>query len=303
MKRFTGYIKTSLLLAALTAFLVSIGWLLGGSTGLVMALIFAIGINGGMYWFSDSIVLKMAQATPMDRSHHKDIYEMTADMSKQMSIPMPQLYISHDQTPNAFATGRSPGKGIVCVTEGLLSRLKPNEVKAVIAHELAHIKNYDTLISTIAAVFSGAIASVIEMTFWSHLFGGSNEEEENPMGAVGGIAMLIIAPIIATVIQMAISRSREYEADATAARLTGMPMDLASALLTIEHSIHMNPYSQEPRPAVAALCIQNPLRNEGIFQLFSTHPSTKSRVHRLQNIAAELGINNMQKNHTSHFAT
>lgn len=290
MKRFTGYIKTSLLLAALTAFLASIGWLLGGSTGLALAILFAIVINGGMYWFSDSVVLKMAQATPMDTTAHKDIYTITETMSKQMGIPVPRLYISQDPTPNAFATGRSPSKGVVCVTEGLLKYLKPHEVQAVIAHELAHIKNYDTLISTVAAVFSGAIASVIEMTFWSNLFGsGSNEEEESPLGAVGGIAMLIIAPIIATVIQMAISRSREYEADATAARLTGMPMDLASALLTIEHSIHMNPYSQEPRPAIAALSIQNPLRNEGIAQLFSTHPSTKSRVHKLHQIAEELG--------------
>lgn len=294
MKQLTGYFKTTILLAALTAFLAGVGYFMGGSSGMMIALLFALVINGGMYWFSDSLVLKMAGAQPMKQSTHPEIYSMTRRLSKKMNIPMPKLYTSAEQAPNAFATGRTPSKGVVCVTQGLLDHLNPEEVEGVIAHELAHIKNYDTLISTVAAVFSGAIASMMDMLFWSNLFGGGNNEEEDqgPMGAFGGIAMMIIAPIIASLIQFAISRSREFEADATAARATGQPMYLASALLSIENSLRRNPH-QEQAPAVAALSIQNSLQREGLAELFSTHPNTSARVRRLNAIASELGAPQM----------
>lgn len=189
------------------------------------------------------------------------------------------------------------------MTQGLLTQLNPDEIEGVIAHELAHIKNYDTLISTIAAVFSGAIASMMDMLFWSNLFGGgSNEDEEQgPMGAVGGIAMMIIAPIIASLIQFAISRSREFEADATAARATGKPMYLASALLSIENTLRRNPHAEQA-PAVAALSIQNSLQRDGFAELFSTHPKTSERVRRLNAIASELGAPQMNERTAMGFA-
>lgn len=303
MRRITGYLKTTILLAALTAFVAGVGYFLGGSSGMMLALLLAIVINGAMYWFSDSLVLKMAGAKPMNQTSHPEIFGMTRKLSSKMKIPIPKLYTSDDMSPNAFATGRTPSKGVVCVTQGLLTQLNLDEIEGVIAHELAHIKNYDTLISTIAAVFSGAIASMMDMLFWSNLFGGgSNDgEEQSPMGAFGGIAMMIIAPIIASLIQFAISRSREFEADATAARVTGQPMHLASALLSIENRLRRNP-QMEQAPAVAALSIQNSLQREGFAELFSTHPKTSERVRRLNMLASELGTPQMNENNLMRFA-
>lgn len=281
----TGYLKTTILLAALTAFVMGVGYLLGGTSGMQTALIFALVLNGAMYWFSDAIVLRMAQATPMKQSDHPEIYTATRILSKKMGIPMPKLYKSSDLSPNAFATGRSPSKGIVCVTEGLLQHLETNEVEAVIAHELAHIKNYDTLISTIASVLSGAIASMADMAFWSGIFGSSNqnnEENQSPFGALSGVVMLIVAPLVASMIQFAISRSREFEADRTAALATRKPLNLASALLKIEQVARG--YNQNFSPAVSALSIHSSLRADGIMSLFSTHPPTAKRVEKLKNL-------------------
>jgi heat shock protein HtpX len=282
MKRVTGYIKTTILLAFLTSFVLGIGYLLGGTGGMQLALVFALVMNGAMYWFSDSIVLKMAGASPMNQAQHPEIVTMTKALSKKMGIPMPKLFISQDQTPNAFATGRSPSKGVVCVTQGLLSNLEMPEIEAVVAHELAHIKNYDTLISTVASVFSGAIASIADMAFWGSIFGGGQRDEENssPLSGITSILMLILAPIMASMIQFAISRAREFEADKTAAETTRRPRNLASALLKIEQ-IARGSYEAQA-PAVAALSIYSNLKGEGVMSLFSTHPPTAQRVKRLE---------------------
>lgn len=277
MNNAVSYFKTTILLAGMTALIVGISYMIGGSNAIFIGLGIALVMNGVSYWFSDKIVLSMAGAQPLDKRQAPDIYQDVSILAKKMNIPMPKLYVSPDMQPNAFATGRNPSHGVVCVTQGLLQALPRDEIRGVLAHELAHIKNYDILTSSVAAVLAGAISSIAELFFWFGL--GRNDEESSPLSAVGSILMLILAPIAAMLIQFAISRTREYAADETAARYTGEPRALANALVTIQRVAQIAPMHHSP--AISSLYIQNPGGLSGIQELFSTHPLTEKRVEKL----------------------
>lgn len=286
MKNLAGYLKTTVLLAVLTSFVLGAGYLIAGQSGMQVALLIAIVINGVMYWFSDSIVLKMSQASPLKQTQYPEIFTLTRQLSKKMGVPVPKLFISPDSTPNAFATGRTPAKGVVCLTSGIIEVLSIEELEGVIAHEIAHIKNYDTLTSTVAAVMAGAIATIADMAFWSNIFGGSSSQDSdnnNSNSGIMSIVLLIMSPIVASIIQFAISRGREFEADRNAALTTKKPLNLANALIKIENfaknNFHQGPTSA---PTVSAISIYSNLNaGEGILNLFSTHPKTSERVKRL----------------------
>lgn len=278
MRRVNEYFKTTILLAGLTALIMTMSYLLGGTNALIFGFGIALLMNAGAYWFSDRMVLAMAGAHEIPKHEFIDLHDDLKQLSHKMKIPVPRLFMSADMQPNAFATGRGPQHGVVCVTRGLVEGLNRDEIRGVLAHELAHIKNYDILTSTIAAVLAGAISSVAEMMFW---FGGglNNDEEGGPLSAVGSILMLILAPIAAMLLQFAISRTREYAADALAAEYTKDPKALARALVKIQH-IAEN-YPMHHNPAISSLYIQNPGGLQGIQELFSTHPLTQKRVERL----------------------
>lgn len=277
MKKLTSFFKTMILFAGLTALVMGVSYAVGGQQMMFTGLLLSAGMNFFAYWFSDKMVLMGAGAQPLDPAAAPELYDDTKELAAKMKIPMPKLYISPDPQPNAFATGRNPANGVVCVTEGLIRSLDRGEVRGVIAHELAHIKNYDILISSVAAVFAAALSNIGNFFFF---FGGNREgENNNPLSAIGGIIMLILAPIAAMLLQFAISRAREYEADATAAHYTGRPRDLAHALIKIEQIAHAAPMAVNP--AYASLYIQNPLHGGGIMELFSTHPLTEKRVAKL----------------------
>jgi len=271
-------LKVGLMLAALTALLLWIGNLVGGTAGVILALAFSVVMNMGAFWFSDKIVLHMVRAEPVSPSEAPELYGMVSRLAKRAGIPMPALYIVPDPSPNAFATGRSPQHAAVAVNEGLLNLLNTTEVEGVIAHELAHIKNRDTLTMAIVATIAGAVSSLAYMLHWIPFF-GSDEDGVNPLGA---IAMAILAPLAAMMIQMGVSRAREYEADALGARIAGTPSGLANALIKLEQGAAAVPSSM---PATAAhMCIVNPLSGVGgaMLGLFSTHPPIQERVRRLQ---------------------
>ena len=269
--------KTTLLLAALTGFFVLVGGALGGSGGMMIALLFAVTINMAAWWFSDKMALKMSRAREVTPAEAPELHRMVGILAQRAGIPKPSVHIIDSPAPNAFATGRSPAKGAVAVTTGITQVLNRDELAGVIAHELAHIKNRDTLISSIAATIAGAISMIADMAMWSMIFGGSDEEE----GGAGGFLMLILAPIAALIIQMAISRSREFVADAEGARILGDPQPLADALRKIEMSVKQRP--MEVRPATSHLYIINPVFG-GLAGLFSTHPATEKRVAKLQEL-------------------
>lgn len=276
----TSYIKTALLLSALTALLISIGYVVGGRAGLLLMLIISIVINFISFFFSDKIALSISRAKPISESDYPNIFSATRELSSKMGIPMPKLYISEAIQPNAFATGRSPSNSAVCFTSGLLANLPENEIKGVLAHELAHIKNRDVLVSTIAAVIAGAISSVTDFLMFSAIFGGNDEENSNP---IASILIIITAPIVALILQLAISRSREYLADETAAEYTNDPEGLANALVRIESLAKQAP--MHVNSAMASLYIQNPFTFKGAAELFSTHPPTQKRVNRLLSLS------------------
>lgn len=271
-------LKVGLMLVALTALLIWIGNMIGGSTGVVLALAFSVAMNIGTFWFSDKIVLKMVRAQPITREDVPGLYNMVERLSFRAGIPMPALYIVPDESPNAFATGRSPQHAAVAVNEGLLRLLGTSEVEGVIAHELAHIKNRDTLTMAIVATIAGAVSSLAYILHWIPFF-GSEDDGINPMAA---IAMAIFAPMAAMMIQMGVSRAREYEADALGAQIAGSPYGLANALIKLEQGASAIPSNM---PATAAhMCIVNPLSGVGgaMLSLFSTHPPIAERVKRLQ---------------------
>lgn len=273
-------VKTYLLLAGLTALLVSIGGLIGGRGGLVIALGFAILMNFASYWFSDSIVLRMHGAQEIGPQDSPELYEMTQRLAQRANIPMPKLYVIPEESPNAFATGRSPAKGAVAVTQGLLRSLDTDEVEGVIAHELGHIANRDTLIMTVTATIAGAISSLGHMAMWASMFGGMRHEDDEGPGPIGGLVAAIVAPIAAMLIQFAISRSREYIADRSAAQYSGKPRALANGLRKIE-SLSQRIPMHHGSPAVAHMYISNPFSG-GLASLFSTHPPTHERIARLE---------------------
>lgn len=273
--------KTTLLLAVLTAFFVLVGGALGGTTGMTIALLFAVTINMAAWWFSDRLALKMSRAREVTFAEAPELHRMVEVLAQRAGIPKPSVHVIDSPTPNAFATGRSPAKGAVAFTTGIMQVLSRDELAGVIAHELAHIKHRDTLISSIAATIAGAISMIADMALWSMIFGGGDEEEG---GGAGGFVMLILAPIAALIIQMAISRSREFVADAEGARILGDPQPLADALRKIEMSVKQRP--MEVSPATSHLYIINPVFG-GLAGLFSTHPATEKRIARLQELRSQ----------------
>ena len=276
-------IKTVLLLGGLTGILLMIGGLIGGKSGLLIGLIFAGGMNFVSFWWSDKIVLKLYKAKPADKAHHSKLYSMVQEIAQTAKLPMPKIYIVPSQHPNAFATGRSHSKAAVAYTEGILHLLNDHELKGVTAHELSHIKNRDTLISTIAATIAGVISYLAMMARWGAMFGGFGGDRDRGGGMIELLVLAIVAPIMALIIQMAISRSREFLADATGAKLVRDGSGLASALQKLEIGIKHAPLKpQGTTEATAHLFIENPFRGSGFFKIFSTHPSTKERIKRLQ---------------------
>jgi len=274
-------IKTGMLMAALTALFMVAGQAMGGQSGMTVALLLAIAMNFFAYWFSDTLALKMSKAREVDQTEAPDLHTMVAGLAARAELPKPRIYIMESDTPNAFATGRNPAHAAVAVTQGLLAILNREELEGVLAHELAHIKNRDILISSMAAVMAGAISSLATMTQWAMIFGmgRSSDDEDSGGGMIGSIVMMIVAPIAAALIQMAISRSREYLADSTGARICGRPASLASALQRLEDSNHRHP--MEVNPATAQMYIVNPLSGGTMANLFSTHPPIQERIRRL----------------------
>jgi heat shock protein HtpX len=285
--------RTALLLAALTGLFVAIGGLLGGQGGMMIAFLMALGMNLFAYWNSDKMVLSMYGAVQVDRHAAPGLYTIVERLSARAGMPMPKVFIIDSDQPNAFATGRNPEHASVAATTGLLDRLSPEEVEGVMAHELAHVKNRDTLIMTITASIAGAIGMLVNMFAFSSMFGGHRDQEEGGggLGLLGGIAMMVLAPMAASLVQMAISRTREYGADNEGARICGNPLWLASALERLEQAAHAIPYPQAERNAATAhLFIVNPLHGGGMDNLFSTHPSMDNRIALLRAQAAEMGM-------------
>ena len=273
--------KTYLLLAALTSLLLFAGQAMGGRSGMMLALVFAVVMNVGSYWFSDTIVLRMHNAQEIGPADSPEIYSMVQRLVQKAQIPMPKLYIIPDDSPNAFATGRSPAKGAVAMTEGILRVLNMEELEGVIAHELAHIAHRDTLIMTVSATIAGALSSLGNMAMWGAMMGGGRSHDDEDGGHPAAMLVsAIVAPFAAMLIQMAISRSREYMADESAAQYSGKPYALANALRKIEAWSHRIPM-ESGSPATAHMYISNPFSG-GLASLFSTHPPTAERVARLE---------------------
>ena len=271
--------KTCMLMAALTALFMIAGSAMGGQQGMTIALLLAVGLNFFAYWNSDTMALAMNKAREVSEQEAPDLHGMVASLAARAGIPKPRVYVVDDQTPNAFATGRNPEHAAVAVTTGILQVLNRYELEGVIAHELAHIKNRDILIGSIAAVMAGAISYLATMAQWSMLFGGSRSDEEGGRNPLVMLVTLIVAPLAASLIQMAMSRSREYIADATGAEICGHPKSLASALNKLSHENAQQP--MDVNPASAQMYIVNPLSGGTIAGLFSTHPPMEERIRRL----------------------
>jgi heat shock protein HtpX len=279
-------LKVGLLLTLLTAAFVAVGGWIGGSGGMILALGLALVMNAGSYWYSDRIILRMTGAEPLDERSAPDLHAMTRRLAERAGIPTPKLYLVRDPQPNAFATGRTPEKGVVAVNQGLLDLLSRAEVEGVIAHEIAHIKHRDTLTMTVAASLAGAIMTLINLAQWSAIFGGRSEDGPG----LGGLLLAsLVAPLAAGMVQMAISRSREYEADRTAAELTGSARGLIGALQKLDHAAQRIP-SASMQPSMAHLAIVNPLAGAGatFARLFSTHPPMPDRIAALKTVDATL---------------
>jgi heat shock protein HtpX len=277
-------IRTTLLLAAMTVFLVFLGNLLGGRQGMILALILAAGMNFFSYWFSDKIVLRMYRANEVSADQAPELYQIVQTLAQRAGLPMPRIFVIPRDAPNAFATGRNPEHAVVAVTKGLVDIMDRDEIMGVLAHELAHVKNRDILIGSIAATMAGAIMMIASMARWAAIFGGSGRDggEGRGMGGIGLLMMSILAPFGAMIIQMAISRSREYLADASGAQFAGQPEGLARALEKL------GAYSQripmDASPATAHMFIVNPLSGRSMMRLFSTHPPLEERIARLRGI-------------------
>ena len=283
--------KTIVLMVGLTVLLIFVGGALAGRQGIIIAFIFAMAMNLFSYWFSDKIVLRMYAAREVTEAESPMLWGVTHDLALKMNMPMPKVYVIPSDASNAFATGRNPNHAAVAATEGILRLLTREELEGVMAHELGHVRNRDILIGTIAAMIAGAISMIANMAQWAMIFGGGRrDDEEGPGGLIGMIAMVIIAPIAAGLIQMAISRSREYEADATGARICGNPLWLANALRKLHAGSQRVPLNANP--ATAHMFIVNPLRGGGIVNLFSTHPPIEDRIARLESMVYGQAIRN-----------
>ncbi len=275
-------LKTAVLMAAITALFMVVGRLLGGQQGMTLALLFALAMNFFSYWFSDKLVLKMVNAQEVDAQSAPRFYAMVAELAQRANLPMPRVYLIDEAAPNAFATGRSPQHAAVAATTGLMRLLSERELRGVMAHELAHVKHRDILISTISATMAGAISALANFAM---LFGG-RDSEGRPVNPIASIAVMILAPLAASLIQMAISRAREFEADRGGAEIAGDPAALASALEKIHRHARGIPMAAvEAHPETAQMMIMNPLSGGGLRGLFSTHPSTEERVARLRALA------------------
>lgn len=278
--------RTAMLLAAMTALFMGVGYMIGGSTGATVALVIAAGMNLFSFWNADRMVLAMHHAREVDQRTAPDFVALVKDLALQAGLPMPRVYVIDNPQPNAFATGRDPQHAAVAATTGLLSMLSRDEIEGVIAHELAHIQNRDTLTMTVTATIAGAISMLGNFAF---IFGG-NRDRDNPLGFVGVLFAMLVAPFAAMIIQMAVSRTREYAADRRGAEISGKPLALASALKRISGAAHrIENADAERNPATAHLFIVNPLSGARMDNLFSTHPAPENRVAALEGIAAEMG--------------
>ena len=278
--------RTGLLLAAMTGLFLAVGYLLGRETGMVIAFIVAAGMNLFTYWNAGKMVLRMHGAREICRGEAPEYYDIVAELAKRGNLPMPRLYIMDNPQPNAFATGRNPENAAVAATTGLLAMLNRDEITGVMAHELTHVRNRDTLVMTMTATLAGAISMLANFGFF---FGGSRSRN-NPLGFFGAILLMVLAPLAAMIVQMAISRTREYGADRGGAEISGKPLALASALAKIDNAAHSTPNeTAEANPATAHLFIINPLSGQPMDNLFSTHPDTANRIAALQAMARDMG--------------
>ncbi len=275
-------VKLTLLLSTLTVLFILVGQAIGGTSGVIIAAFFALVMNGSAYWFSDRLVLRMAGARAVEDDELQWLQDEVARLAARAHLPLPKLYIIESDTPNAFATGRSPRHGVVAVTTGIMRLLTRDELAGVIAHELAHIRHRDTLLSAVVATVAGAITMIANIGQWALIFGGTADDEEGG-GLVEGLLWLFVAPIAATLIQLGISRAREYQADARGAQILGDPLPLASALEKLEWAAGRVP--MHASPAMASLYIVNPLSGGKLLRLFSTHPPSADRIARLRTLA------------------
>jgi heat shock protein HtpX len=273
-------IRTALLLIAMTALIMWIGRMFGGRQGMVIAFMIAIGMNFFSYWYADKIVLKMYQAREVTPQQAPELYQMVATLAQRAQLPMPRVCIIPKDTPNAFATGRDPNHAVVAVTQGLLSRMSRDEIMGVLAHEMGHVYNRDILIGSIAATMAGAVMMLAQFARFAAIFGGGNRSDNDNGGGIGLLAMSLLAPLAAMIIQMAISRSREYLADATGARFAGSGAGLANALEKLDAFSQRLP--MQANPSTAHMFIVNPLSGRSLMSLFSTHPSIEKRIARLR---------------------
>ncbi|MBU4376771.1 MAG: zinc metalloprotease HtpX [Candidatus Omnitrophica bacterium] len=282
-----NYAKTAILLILLAALFMWVGGMIGGQTGMIVAFILAMVINFGSYWFSDKIVLAMYKAQKLDENTYSEIYQIVAELAKKDNIPVPRIYLAAIDVPNAFATGRNPKNGVVCVTRGILNMLNREELKGVIAHEMSHIKHRDTLIMTVVAAIASAIMMMASMARWAAIFGGfgARNSKDRSGGIIGLLVVAIVAPLAAMLIQLAISRFREYAADENGAKLAGSANGLAAALRKLDQAAPR--YKFNAAPQTAHLFIVNPLRGNFMADLFRTHPSTEKRIERLRAITKE----------------
>ena len=273
-------LKTTLLLGSLTGVIILIGRYFGGSSGMVIAFIFALLMNVGSYWFSDKIVLKLYKSRQLSSQEYPELYSLVSRLSQSASLPMPKIYLIPSESPNAFATGRNSQHAVIAVTQGILRLLNSSELEGVLAHEIAHIKDRDILISSIAATLAGVIMMIASMARWAAIFGGFGGSDDDDGGILGFVVLAFLAPLAALIIQLAISRSREYLADSTGARIAGNPLGLASALEKLDSASKKIPI--KANPATSHLFIVNPLSGKFLMSLFSTHPPTAERIVRLR---------------------
>lgn len=277
-------LKTVFLMTLMMVLFLLVGGLLGGQDGMIIAFIISLGMNFFSYWFSDKIILTMYGAKQVTEREAPKLYSMVRKLSSQASLPMPKIYVIDNPNPNAFATGRNPRNAVVAVTTGILRILNDEELEGVLAHELAHIRHRDILLATIVATFVGTITFISRIAGWSMMFAGGSRDREDSGNVLASLVLLIVAPIAAVILQLAISRSREFMADEGGARISGKPLALASALSKLEQAAHVVPMTNA-NPSTAHLFIVNPLRGNSIMKLFSTHPPIDERIRRLKLLA------------------
>lgn len=275
-------LKTVFLMAVMMILFLLVGYLIGGSTGMTIAFIFSLLMNFSSYWFSDKVVLSMYKAKQVTRETAPNLYTIVDELSKEAGLPMPKIFVIEDATPNAFATGRNPENAAIAATTGILRILDSNELRGVLSHELSHVKHRDILIGTIAATLVGTITFVAQMAGWALMFGGRGGDDEN---GISSLFLIILAPVVAVLLQLAVSRSREYMADESGAEISKHPLSLASALQKLSRANEMKAVNNAT-PATAHMFIVNPLTRNGLMKLFSTHPPIEERIKRLENMAA-----------------